>query len=82
MINWYKKIDQIQKDIRQVLIDQAAMKEDLRHHIVRSTNLEDALKPIQKHVHNVQGVAKAIGLLAAIGTIVGAIVGTMILFIK
>lgn len=72
MFDWGDRLREMQGDIKQLLIDQAAIKEDLRHHIKRTDKLEEALRPIDRHVAHVEGVFKLLGVLALLGTIVGS----------
>lgn len=48
----------------------AAQHESLKQHMRRSDLLEQAMKPLQKHVAMVDGALKLIGLLAAVAAIV------------
>lgn len=47
----------------------AAQHESLKQHMRRSDLLEEAIKPLQKHVSMVDGALKLIGLLAAMAAI-------------
>ncbi len=76
----YQVIKEIQLDVKQVLIDQATMKEDLRHHIRRTDKLEESIVPVIKHVGHVEGVVHFLKLVALIATIAGAFYATKTLF--
>lgn len=76
--NQYNELDKRLDNIEKVMIAQEI---NLKDHMRRSDHLETMvqsiqerdLKPIQKHVHMVEGVFKFLGLLATVVGIAGGI---------
>lgn len=68
------KLDKIDSRIDNIDITLARQSEILDIHIKRTNLLEEALKPIEKHVAMVNGALKLIGLMATIAAIIEAIV--------
>ena len=63
------KLDKIETTLVAQEINLAKLTVSVEEHVKRSNHLEDALRPIQKHVSMVQGAVKLvafIGVLAAI----------------
>jgi uncharacterized protein (UPF0335 family) len=70
------KLDQILDDLNEIKISQAVHTEQLKEYLRRHDSLDsevtgiaDSLEPIQRHVNGVQGVAKAVAVLAALAAI-------------
>lgn len=67
-------IKAIQGDVKSLLINQSAMKEDLRHHIMRTDRLENIIEPLARRASHWDGVLKFIGIVALIVSLAGGIV--------
>ena len=63
------KIDKISEDLTEIKITLATNTASLVEHIRRTNLLEDEIKPIKKHVVQVQGVLRFIGLVSLLVTI-------------
>lgn len=72
------KIIEIQTDMKVTLAGQAvtltSQHEDLQEHMRRTNLLEAQIKPIEKHVHMMQGAMKFLG---AVAVVVGIIEGIL-----
>jgi len=68
------KVDKIADSISEINVTLAKQSVILEEHVRRSTNLENRLEPIEKHVHMVSGAMKLAGLLAILAGIVEALV--------
>lgn len=67
------RLARIEDKIDQVIVEQAAQHVTLQEHTKRSTMLEEEMKPIRRHVAQVQGAIKLLSLLGVIAGIIGAI---------
>lgn len=67
------KIDKLDDRLDAIDIRLAKYNKELEFHVARTTQLEDELSPIVKHVEQVRGASKFVGwvvaLVAAIGTL-------------
>ncbi len=68
-----KKLDIVDGRLGSIDVTLAGQHEQLIVHIKRTDILERELKPISRHVQQVQGAAKLLGLLALIASIVGGL---------
>lgn len=71
------KLDAVEARIGSIDVTLAAQHEQLVVHIKRTDLLEREIKPISKHVQQVQGAGK---LLAIIATIAGIVAGFAVLW--
>lgn len=67
------KLDIVSDKIASIDKTLAAQHVSLQEHIRRTNILENKLEPVERHVTMINGVLKAIGLLATIATIVGVV---------
>lgn len=67
-----RKLDNISENISEINITLAAQHVSLAEHIRRTQLLEEAVKPLEKHVAMVNGVMKFIGIIAILIGIVEA----------
>ena len=67
------KLDKIAEDIGEIKVTLAEQKIILENHIARTEALEEIVEPIKKHVEGINGVVKALKILALIATIIGTI---------
>lgn len=67
------KIDKIVDNISDINITLAKQSTILDEHVRRSTNLEDRVEPLEKHMHMIQGAIKVIGLVAIFAAIIEGI---------
>jgi len=65
-----EKLDKVSTDITDIKVVQSAQASDLKHHIFRTdlaerhiTALEAGIKPIEKHVSQLNGVLKLLGII-------------------
>lgn len=75
------ELKSIGQNIKEILVEQARMGENLKEHMRRTEMAEEAIKhlsevlvPITRHVSNVEGILKFLGLLSVVATIVLSIV--------
>jgi len=68
------RLRQIEKAIFSIDKTLAVNTEHLAEHIRRTRLLEEELKPISKHVQQMQGAGKLIALLALIATVASALI--------
>jgi archaellum component FlaC len=64
------KIDDIGEHINDTNVILAKQHESLKDHMRRTELLEEAIKPVQKHVSMVDGAMRLIGITAALAAIV------------
>jgi hypothetical protein len=64
------KVDKIEDTLVKQEVNLARLTVSVEEHVKRSNNLEEALKPVQRHVVLVEGALKFIGLLGVLATIV------------
>ncbi len=64
------KIDRIDDKISNIDSTLAAQHVSLKDHMRRTDLLEQTIRPIEKHVYMVNGVLKAIGILAMLAAII------------
>lgn len=69
MIN-EKKLDKIQEDVTEIKVILARNTTSLEDHMRRTTNLENRVEPLVRHVTMVQGVLKLVSILAMLAAIV------------
>jgi cob(I)alamin adenosyltransferase len=74
-----EKLDKIVEDISEIKVTLAGQAADIKYHIKRTDlaeehlrKLEDELKPVQKHVEQLNGILKAVGGLAVLASIIKA----------
>lgn len=67
------RLERIELKIDEMMVEQAKQHITLQEHTKRSTMLEEEMKPIRRHVAQMQGAVKALGILALIAGIVEAI---------
>ena len=65
-----KKVDKLDERLDAVDVHLAKYNSELEFHIARTTQLETELGPIVKHVEQVRGAAKLVGLLFALAGLV------------
>jgi hypothetical protein len=70
------KLDATREDIGQIKTIQAEQAKDLEYHILRTNILEDAFRPVERHVGYVNGFFK---ILIGAGVVAGAIKGLLLL---
>lgn len=68
------RLIRIEEKIDRILIEQTAQHITLQEHTKRSTMLEDDMKPIRRHVAQMQGAIKLLGVLSLIAGIIEAII--------
>ena len=75
-----EKIDKIDDKIDKILahsvatdVTLAGQAADIKYHIMRTDLLQEAIVPIQKHVHMIEGGFKIIGYIATAVTFLGGI---------
>lgn len=68
-----KRLDRIEEKIDTIIVEQAKQHVTLQEHTKRSTMLEDEMKPIRRHIAQMQGAMKLLGILALIGAIIEAV---------
>lgn len=64
------KLDQINERLHSIDKTLTVNTEHLAQHMARTKQIEDALAPVVKHVQQMQGAAKLLGLLALIAGII------------
>jgi len=64
------KLDKVIEHIANIDTTLAKQSVILDEHVKRSTQLEDRMEPVEKHVVMINGVLKFLGLLAAIAAII------------
>lgn len=67
------RLIRIEDKIDKIAVEQAAQHETLKEHTKRSTMLEEDMKPLRKHVAQMQGAIKLVGLLGVVAAIIEAI---------
>ncbi len=67
------KVDDISEKLCETNVILGAQHESLKLHMKRSDLLEEAMKPLQRHVAMVDGALRLLGILATIVAIVGVI---------
>lgn len=77
MSDWNKriesKLDTIVDDIGAMKVTSAEQHIVLKEHVRRTELLEEAVKPLEKHVYMVNGVLKFLGVLGLLASIVEAL---------
>lgn len=74
------KLDKIDDRLNKIDVHLATYNEQLKYHIKRTDMLEVELKPVAKHVQQMRGVGKALGIGALVATIVGGVTAIIALF--
>lgn len=69
------KLDGLDRRLDKVDVRLAKYNAELEFHVARTTQLEDELLPIVKHVEQVRGAGKFLALIASIAGILGVIWG-------
>lgn len=64
------KVDNIESTLVKQEVNLARLTVSVEEHVKRSNNLEEALKPVQRHVVLFEGALKFIGLLGILASIV------------
>lgn len=64
------KVDAISNKLQDTNVILAAQHESLKQHMRRTQLLEEAVKPIERHVSRVEGALKLLGVLATIAAVV------------
>ncbi len=67
------KLDQINERLHSIDKTMALNTQQLAEHMRRTELLEKEMAPVAKHVQQMQGAAKLLGILAVIATIVGVL---------
>jgi len=67
------KLDSIVSDVNLIKVTLAAQNMSLEDHIKRTNILEGEIRPIKRHVYQVEGALKLLGALALMAAIVEAI---------
>jgi len=67
------KVDRLDERLDAIDIRLAKYNKELEFHVARTTQLEDELSPIVKHVEQVRGASKFVGWVVALATAVGAV---------
>lgn len=68
----------MQDELEEIKLILTEIKTDLKYHIKRTDLLEEALRPVQKHVNFVNGFGKFLIIAAAVTTAVVSIVALFI----
>lgn len=71
------RLTRIEAKIDLIAIEQAKQHVTLKEHTKRSTMLEEEFKPLRRHVAQVQGAMKLLGILALIGAILEAVLAVI-----
>lgn len=66
-----EKLDKIESVLSEQAVTLAKLTVTVEDHVRRTNLLEEDMKPIKRHVVMIEGVLKALGVLAIIATIVG-----------
>lgn len=69
-----EKIDKVIDKISSIDTTLATQSIILAEHVKRSTQLENRVEPIERHVNMVNGALKLIGLIGIVASIVAAVV--------
>lgn len=69
----YKQLDRMESRLDSVDVRLAKYNSELEFHVSRTTQLEDELVPIVKHVEQMRGAGKLILFLSVLSTIAGGI---------
>lgn len=69
-----KRLERIEFKIDTIMVEQAKQHTTLQEHTKRSTMLEDDMRPIRRHVDQMRGALKLLGILAMLAGIAEAIV--------
>lgn len=72
-----KKVDGIKDDIGSINVTLASQHESLKEHMRRTDILETKLEPLERHVDMVHGIFKFLGLIAAVGAIIEALIAVL-----
>lgn len=67
------KLDRVDERLNKLDIRMAKYNSELEFHVARTTQLEDELLPIVKHVEQVRGAIKLVAVVAAIATFVASL---------
>lgn len=67
------KVDKLDERLDKVDVHMAKYNSELEFHVARTTQLEDELAPVVKHVQQLRGATKLLGLIATILAILGAL---------
>jgi len=73
----HEKVDKIDKRLDKVDKHLAVYNNQLSIHIKRSEMLEDDMKPIKEHVHQIKGIFKFLSILGILAGIAAALKGAM-----
>lgn len=68
------KIDHITEKISSIDVTLAKQSVILDEHVKRSTQLENRMEPVEKHVNMINGAFKLIGLMATLAAIAECII--------
>jgi hypothetical protein len=69
-----QRLSSIERSLASIDKTLAVNTEHLSEHIRRTAIIEKELAPVVKHVHQMQGAGKLLGLLALVATIMGALI--------
>lgn len=75
-----EKVDKVVDSIARIDVTLAAQHESLKYHIKRTDMLETDIKPLEAHVHAVQGILKMVGLVSVMAGVVAAMVEVLTYF--
>ena len=68
-----KRLERIEGKIDEIMVEQAKQHVTLQEHTKRSTMLEEEMKPVRRHVAQMQGAMKLLGILALLAAILEGI---------
>lgn len=77
-----KKLDRISERINSIDVTLGYQHESLKEHIRRTTQLEDRVTPMEKHVIMVSGAAKLLGMIVGAVGLLAAVVEILMYFRK
>jgi hypothetical protein len=67
------KLDRINERLHSIDKTLALNTQQLAEHMRRTALLEKEMQPVSKHVQQMQGAAKLLGILALIATVIGVV---------
>jgi hypothetical protein len=73
-----KDVADIKTTLAEIKLGNKEIKEDLKEHIRRTSNLEGRTESIEKHVHQVQAIFKFLAWTGGVLTLVVAIGGVLV----
>lgn len=67
------KLDRVDERLNKLDVRMAKYNSELEFHVARTTQLEDELLPIIKHVEQVRGAIKLIAAIGSLLVVIGAV---------